>query len=174
MKKIFSFLTIALVAICAFSFASCSSDDDDEKFSTSDVLGTWVTTSVQTSDGIWVDLTNPLYLTHANFVITADSDTEEAMTPERTFIYSRLNIPYWSGAVYIQHHFLTTLSSFVLPRNAVQCISFLALPNKTLTCYTECLIHAVGEPTPHVVRLEENHITYTALRLCTVNMMPEL
>ena len=61
MKKIFSFLTIALIAICAFSFASCSSDDDDEKFSTSDVIGTWVTTSVQTSDGIWVDLTNPLY-----------------------------------------------------------------------------------------------------------------
>lgn len=113
-------------------------------------------------------------LTHANFVITADSDTEEAMTPERTFIYSRLNIPYWSGAVYIQHHFLTTLSSFVLPRNAVQCISFLALPNKTLTCYTECLIHAVGEPIPRVVRLEENPINYTALRLCAVNVMPEL
>lgn len=112
-------------------------------------------------------------LTHANFVITADSDTEEAMTPERTFIYSRLNIPYWSGAVYIQHHFLTTLSSFVLPRNAVQCISFLALPNKTLTCYTECLIHAAGEPTPRVVRLEENPINYTALRLCAVNVMPE-
>lgn len=113
-------------------------------------------------------------LTHANFVITADSNTEEAMTPERTFIYSRLNIPYWSGAVYIQHHFLTTLSSFVLPRNAAQCLSFLALPNKTLTCYTECLIHAAGEPTPRVVRLEENPITYTELRLCTVNVMPEL
>jgi len=95
-------------------------------------------------------------LTHAVFVVKANTASEEAMTPERTFIYSRLNIPYWSGAVYIQHHFLTTLSSFVLPRNAVQCISFLALPNKTLTCYTECLIHAVGEPTPRVVRLEEN------------------
>lgn len=70
MKKIFSFLTIALIAICAFSFASCSSDDDDEKFSTSDVVGTWVTTSIQTSDGTWVDLTKPLYASqraYANF-----------------------------------------------------------------------------------------------------------
>ena len=70
MKKFFSFLTIALIAICAFSFASCSSDDDDETFSTSDVVGTWVTTSVQTSDGNWVDLTKPLYASqraYANF-----------------------------------------------------------------------------------------------------------
>ena len=48
-------------------------------------------------------------LTHAVFVVKANTASEEAMTTERTFIYSRLNIPYWSGAVYIQLNIFDTL-----------------------------------------------------------------
>lgn len=69
MKKIFSILAIVVVTMCAFSFVSCSGDDDD-KLSTADVVGTWMTTSIQTSNGTWVDLTNSLYASkraYANF-----------------------------------------------------------------------------------------------------------
>ena len=48
MKKIFSFLTIALIAICAFSFASCSSDDDGDgskDINVQEVVGTWTCTA---------------------------------------------------------------------------------------------------------------------------------
>lgn len=68
MKKILSILTIVAVTMCAFSFVSCSSDDDDN-LSTADVVGTWMTTSVQI-DGKWVDLTSSLYESqraYANF-----------------------------------------------------------------------------------------------------------
>lgn len=68
MKKILSILTIVAVTMCAFSFVSCSNDDDDN-LSTADVVGTWMTTSVQI-DGKWVDLTSSLYESqraYANF-----------------------------------------------------------------------------------------------------------
>jgi len=68
MKKILSILTIVAVTMCAFSFVSCSNDDDDN-LSTADVVGIWMTTSVQI-DGKWVDLTSSLYESqraYANF-----------------------------------------------------------------------------------------------------------
>lgn len=62
MKKVFSFLAIVMVALCAITFTSCSDDDDNKSgISTSDVVGTWVTTSFQADNGTWVDLSNPLY-----------------------------------------------------------------------------------------------------------------
>lgn len=63
-------------------------------------------------------------LTHANFVITADSDTEEAMTPERTFIYSRLNIPYWSGAVQCTYSTTSSLHFHRSCCHAMRCNAF--------------------------------------------------
>ncbi len=61
MKKILSFLAIVMITMGAFTFTSCSSDDDKELFTTADVVGTWVTTAIQTSDGSWIDLTSYLY-----------------------------------------------------------------------------------------------------------------
>lgn len=73
MKKIFSVLFIVIVTMCTFSFVSCSSDDDDNSssnISTTDIVGTWMTTSIQTSNGKWVDLTSSLFESkraYANF-----------------------------------------------------------------------------------------------------------
>ena len=60
MKKIYSIFAFVLLTTCIFSLTSCSSDDEDG-LSTSDVVGTWMTTSIESSDGKWVDLTNKLY-----------------------------------------------------------------------------------------------------------------
>lgn len=69
MKKLLSILAIVVVTMCAFTFVSCSSDDDDN-LSSADVVGTWMTTAMQTSDGTWVDLTSSLFESkraYANF-----------------------------------------------------------------------------------------------------------
>ena len=47
----------------------------------------------------------------ANFVITADTKTEETTTPERHYIYSRLNLAT-NAMGFLQIFFLTTRSTF--------------------------------------------------------------
>lgn len=50
------------VVFSSVAFSSCSSDDDDNYgFTKADVVGTWGTTAIQTSDGYWRDLTSFLY-----------------------------------------------------------------------------------------------------------------
>lgn len=65
MKKLLSLLTLAFICICALSLTSCSDDDDDIK--TENVVGTWVTTAAQKSDGTWVDITLPSLKAYASF-----------------------------------------------------------------------------------------------------------
>lgn len=63
MKKIFSVMAIMFaVVISTAVFSSCSDDDDDKQGITKeDVVGTWMTTAIQTSGGTWVDLTNYVF-----------------------------------------------------------------------------------------------------------------
>ena len=64
MKKVLMFMAIMIaVVFSSVAFSSCSSDDDEDKygFTKADVVGTWETTAIQTSDGYRVDLTSFLY-----------------------------------------------------------------------------------------------------------------
>ena len=90
----------------------------------------------------------------ANFVITADTKTEETTTPERHFIYSRLNLAT-NAMGFVQLFFLTTHSMFTIPRNSFQTLSAFYLPDVTLQGYTECLALFDGESTPRMVRIED-------------------
>ena len=53
----------------------------------------------------------------ANFVITADTKTEETTTPERHFIYSRLSLAT-NAMGFVQLFFLTTCSMFTILRGS--------------------------------------------------------
>ena len=90
----------------------------------------------------------------ANFVITADTKTEETTTPERHFIYSRLSLAT-NAMGFVQLFFLTTRSMFTIPRNSFQTLSAFYLPDVTLQGYTECLALFDGESTPRMVRIED-------------------
>ena len=90
----------------------------------------------------------------SNFVITADTKTEEATTPERHFIYSRLSLAT-NAMGFVQLFFLTTRSMFTIPRNSFQSLSAFYLPDVALQGYTECLALFDGESTPRMVRIED-------------------
>ena len=104
-------------------------------------------------------------LIFTRFVILADTDTENDNTPERTAIFSRLNIGHNIASAYLQSFFLTTLSSFTIPRTAYQHLTYLVLPGCTLQCYTECLVLVDGEPSPRTIRLTDQNIITTNLSL---------
>ena len=93
----------------------------------------------------------------ANFVITADTKTEETTTPERHFIYSRLSLAT-NAMGFVQLFFLTTRSMFTIPRNSFQVLWSFYLPNTSLQGYTECLALYEGEPIPHMVRIEDDKV----------------
>lgn len=108
-------------------------------------------------------------LIFTRFVILAevtDADgkiTENTNTPERTVIFSRLNIGHNIASSFLQSSFLTTLSSFTIPRTAIQHLTYLVLPGCTLQCYTECLVLVDGESTPRTIRLTDQNIVTTNL-----------
>ena len=54
---------------------------------------------------------------YANFVITADTKTEETTTPEHHFIYSRLSLAT-NAMGFVQLFFLTTRSMFTILRGS--------------------------------------------------------
>ena len=87
--------------------------------------------------------------------------TENTNTPERTVIFSRLNIGHNIACSFLQSSFLTTLSSFTIPRSAIQHLTYLVLPGCTLQGYTECLVLVDGESTPRTVRLTDQDIVTT-------------
>lgn len=93
----------------------------------------------------------------ANFVITADTKTEETTTPERHFIYSRLSLAT-NAMGFVQLFFLTTRSMFTIPRNSFQVLWSFYLPNTSLQGYTECLALFEGESTPRMVRIEDDKV----------------
>lgn len=93
----------------------------------------------------------------ANFVITADTKTEETTTPERHFIYSRLNLAT-NALGFLQLRFLTTRSMFTIPHSAYQVLWSFYLPNTSLQGYTECLVLFEGESTPRMVRIEDDKV----------------
>lgn len=96
----------------------------------------------------------------ANFVITADTKTEETTIPERHFIYSRLS--HATNAMgFVQLFFLTTRSMFTIPRNSFQTLSAFYLPDVTLQGYTEGLALFDGESTPRMVRIEDAKVDTT-------------
>ena len=89
--------------------------------------------------------------------------TENTNTSERTAIFSRLNIGHNIASAFLQTLFLTTLSSFTIPRNAFQHLTYLVLPGSTLQCYTECLVLVDGESTPRTLRLTDQNVVTTGV-----------
>lgn len=102
-------------------------------------------------------------LIFTRFVILADTNTENDNTQECVAIFSRLNIGHNIASAYLQSFFLTTLSSFTIPRTAYQHLTYLVLPGCTLQCYTECLVLVDGESTPRTIRLTDPNIVTTNL-----------
>ena len=103
-------------------------------------------------------------LVFVNFVIQAEVSRDEyANTKESTIIFSRLNIGKNHASFFFQSYFLTTLSSFVIPRNAFQYLTFLVFPNRTLESYTECLVLVDGESEPRLFRLTDPNVVTTAV-----------
>lgn len=103
-------------------------------------------------------------LVFVNFVIQAEVSRDEyANTKESTIIFSRLNIGKNNASFFFQSYFLTTLSSFVIPRNAFQYLTFLVFPNRTLESYTECLVLVDGESEPRLFRLTDPNVVTTAV-----------
>ena len=51
-------------------------------------------------------------------------------------------------------------SSFVIPQNGTQLLTYITEPNQVVNAYTECLVHVDGEESPRLVRLKENWATY--------------
>ena len=52
------------------------------------------------------------------------------------------------------------MSSFVIPQNGTQFLTYITEPNQVVNAYTECLVHVNGEESPRLVRLKENEATY--------------
>lgn len=103
-------------------------------------------------------------LVFVNFVIMAEVSRDEyANTKESTIIFSRLNIGKNHASFFFQSYFLTTLSSFVIPRNGFQYLTFLVFPNRTLESYTECLVLVEGESEPRLFRLTDPNVVTTGV-----------
>ncbi len=82
---------------------------------------------------------------------------EETTTPERHYIYSRLNLAT-NAMGFVLLFFLTTRSMFAIPRYSFQVLCSFYLPNTSLQGYTECLALFEGESTPRMVRIEDDKV----------------
>lgn len=110
----------------------------------------------------------------ANFSIYANTTTDSTNTNSCCFIYARCNINDITAFDYIQKHFLTTLSSYTIPRSAVQELTFCLLPGQTLKSYTECLVQKNGESIPQTFIVDEGNITGAdKISLQTVTISPQ-
>ena len=98
-------------------------------------------------------------LIHTRFVIFAESEDENANTPEREALYCRVDIPYNAASYYIQSFFFNTLSSYTIPFDAFQTLTLFALPNATIPGYIECAVLPEGSTTPILMRTAEDTLT---------------
>lgn len=99
-------------------------------------------------------------LNFVNFVINAETSEESTSTNGCTLIYSRADVESVYVPDFIRSHFLTTMSSFVIPQNGTQFLTYITEPNQVVNAYTECLVHVDGEDSPRLVKLKENEATY--------------
>lgn len=106
------------------------------------------------------------------FYILAVTSEMSVRTTERTAIFSNVNIAPGGASSFIKSKFLTTQSSYTIPFEASQMLTFILIPNVTMQCYVDCLILPDGETTPRVVRLEEQPITSTTFRVKCYQFSP--
>ena len=52
------------------------------------------------------------------------------------------------------------MSSFVIPQNGTQFLTYITEPNQVVNAYTECPVHVDNEESPRLVKLKENETTY--------------
>lgn len=92
---------------------------------------------------------------YTDFIIFVESKEENTHTSKSNVIYSRYNIDDVAASFYIQSSFLTTLSSYAIPRTGQQYLSYILFPKKNVNCYTECLVQRKGEKTPEIITIKE-------------------
>lgn len=60
------------------------------------------------------------------------------------------------------------MSSFVIPQNSTQFLTYITEPNQVVNAYTECLVHVDDEESPRLVKLKENETDHTARNFVVV------
>ena len=79
MKKIYSILMLAMMAMCVFTLSSCG--DDDNEFSSKSVIGTWRWTDPE-DEGDWLQYT---FKKDNTFIYREHEDGEEDYVEHGTY-----------------------------------------------------------------------------------------
>lgn len=118
------------------------------------------------------------YLTKYNrsitkFQIKAQTASETALTKDdRIVLFAKMYLE-WSAQVFLQSNFLTTAKVYLIPRSAIQFLSFIPTANSTIKKYTDCLVMENGKSTPTIESIDEGTSTPAMGTTHSVDISPE-
>ena len=112
-------------------------------------------------------------LNFVKLVFITESSESVISTSESTTIYSRVNVETVDVSYFIRCHFLTSLSSFVIPRDGTQSLTYITYENQEVEAYTECLIQVDGEEYHRLVRLKETEVKYDHIAIHSFAISPQ-
>lgn len=108
-------------------------------------------------------------LTHASCRFHYQQDRTDTYSDTFLFIYSRYKIGT-SCADYLQHHFLTTQSVRLVPRQFQLDLSFCLFPGETALAYTLLLLRPTDGGAPVAYTVEESTLTTTEFKFQLIDL----
>ena len=89
------------------------------------------------------------------FQIKAQTAAQTAQTKDdRIVVFSKLYIE-WSAQIFLQSNFLTTAKVYLIPRSALQFLSYIPTAYGTIKKYTDCLVMENGKSAPSLETIDE-------------------
>ena len=118
------------------------------------------------------------YLTKYNrsitkFQIKAQTTSETALTKDdRIVLFAKMYLE-WSAQVFLQSNFLTTAKVYLIPRSAIQFLSFIPTASGTIRKYTDCLVMESGKSAPSLETVDEGTGNLTIGTTQSLDISPE-
>lgn len=118
------------------------------------------------------------YLTKYNrsitkFQVKAQTTSETAQTKDdRIVVFAKVYIE-WSAQLFLQSNFLTTAKVYLIPRSAIQFLSFVPATNSTIKKHTDCLVMENGKSSPTIETVDEGTNTPAMGTTQSVDISPE-
>lgn len=107
------------------------------------------------------------------FQIKAQTASETALTKDdRIVVFAKVYLE-WSAQIFLQSNFLTTAKVYLIPRSALQFLSFIPTENKTIKKYTECLVMEEGKSSPSLETVDEGTSTPAMGITQSIDVSPE-